>query len=233
MNAILDALATSLSASPALALAAALGWGVASVLLSPCHLAGVPLVVGYVSGSEARTSPLKSSLVALAFAAGVLVTIAVLGVLTTAAGRAAGDLGPWAIYAGAAVLILLGLYLLGAIQLPEMPVRWVGRGRGQGGGAAFLLGLVFGTALGPCTFAFLAPVLGTSYAMAGDHPVLALGLVAAFGVGHTLVLVAAGGSVGLAQELVSWSARSHLSAALRKVSGALVILGGIYLLYSA
>ena len=233
MNAILDALATSLAASPTLALAAALGWGVASVLLSPCHLAGVPLVVGYVSGSEARTSPLESSLVALAFAAGVLVTIAVLGVVTTAAGRAAGDLGPWAIYAGAAVLILLGLYLLGAIQLPGIPARWAGRGRGQGGGAAFLLGLVFGTALGPCTFAFLAPVLGTSYAMAGDHPVLALSLVAAFGLGHTLVLVAAGGSVGLAQELVSWSARSHLSAVLRKVSGALVILGGIYLLYSA
>ena len=233
MNVILDALATSLSASPMLALVAALGWGVASVLLSPCHLAGVPLVVGYVSGTDARGSAWRAGLVALAFAAGVLLTIAVLGVATTAAGRAAGDLGPWAIYAGAAVLIVLGLYLLGAIQLPEIPARWAGRGRGEGAGAAFLLGLVFGTALGPCTFAFLAPVLGTSYAVAGDHPVLALSLVAAFGLGHTMVLVAAGGSVGLADGLVSWSARSRLSEALRKGSGVLVILGGIYLLYTA
>ncbi len=233
MSRILDALSTSLSASPGLALMAALGWGVASVLLSPCHLAGVPLVVGYVSGTDARHSALRSSLVALSFAGGVLLTIALLGVATTAAGRAAGDLGPWATYAGAALLVVVGLYLLGAIRLPELPVWGVGRGKGGGAGAAFLLGLAFGTALGPCTFAFLAPVLATSLAVAGDHPVLALSLVAAFGVGHVVVLVAAGGSVGLADRLVTWSARSRLSEVLRKGSGVLVILAGIYLLYRA
>lgn len=233
MSGVLDALAGALAASPGLALAGALGWGVASVLLSPCHLAGVPLVVGYVSGTEARTSAWRSTVVSLVFALGVLLTIAALGVATTAAGRAAGDLGPWAAYAGAGVLVLLGLYLLDVVQLPDLPSWGGGRGRGGGAGAAFLLGLAFGTALGPCTFAFLAPVLGASLAMAAERPALALGLVATFGLGHAGVLVAAGGSVGLADGLVSWSARSRLSGALRKGSGVLVVLGGLWLVYTA
>ena len=87
--------------------------------------------------------------------------------------------------------------------------------------------------MGPCTFAFLAPVLGASLAVAAEHPIMAAVLVTAFGVGHTLVLVAAGGSVGLAQGLVSWNARSRISAVLRKGSGVLVILGGVCLIYTA
>jgi cytochrome c-type biogenesis protein len=233
VSGLLDALAGALSASPGLALAGAVGWGVASVLLSPCHLAGVPLVVGYVSGTEARTSARRSAVLSLVFAFGVLLTIAALGVATTAAGRAAGDLGPWAAYAGAAVLMLMGLYLLDVVRLPDLPTWGGGKGRGGGAGAALLLGLAFGTALGPCTFAFLAPVLGAGLAVAGERPALALGLVAAFGLGHAGVLVVAGGSVGLADGLVSWSARSRLSGALRGGSGVLVILGGLYLLFTA
>lgn len=233
MSGLLDTLSGALSGSPGLALAGAAGWGVASILLSPCHLAGVPLVVGYVSGTEASTSVRRSSVVSLSFAAGVLVTIAVLGVATAALGRVAGDVGAWALYSVAALLIVMGLHLVEAIRLPNLPLPMARRGKGGGSGAAFLLGLAFGTAMGPCTFAFLAPVLGASLAVAAERPLMAAALVTAFGVGHTVVLVAAGGSVGLAQGLVSWNARSRLSAVLRKGSGALVILGGLYLIYTA
>jgi len=46
---LFDALSRMLLASTWLALVGAFLWGVASVLLSPCHLAGIPLVVGFLS----------------------------------------------------------------------------------------------------------------------------------------------------------------------------------------
>ena len=36
----------------ALALLGSFLWGMVSVLLSPCHMASIPLIVGYVAGQE-------------------------------------------------------------------------------------------------------------------------------------------------------------------------------------
>ncbi|MGK7311842.1 MAG: hypothetical protein ACN0LA_06335 [Candidatus Longimicrobiales bacterium M2_2A_002] len=51
-------------------MAAALGWGVVSVLLSPCHLAGIPLIIGYVASSDSLLSPWRAFSLSLAFAVG-------------------------------------------------------------------------------------------------------------------------------------------------------------------
>ncbi len=50
MRHLLEALSATLNGAPLLALAGAAGWGLASLLLSPCHLASIPLIMGYVGG---------------------------------------------------------------------------------------------------------------------------------------------------------------------------------------
>ncbi len=86
MTGLLTALAQTLHAQPGVAVLGAFCWGVASILLSPCHLAGVPLVVAY-TGRSASLSPRRAAGLSAVFALGILVTVALVGAASVAAGR--------------------------------------------------------------------------------------------------------------------------------------------------
>jgi cytochrome c-type biogenesis protein len=226
----LETLSTALQGAPAVALAGAFGWGLISVLLSPCHLAAIPLIVGFLSTQD-RVDTRRATVISSAFAGGLLVTIGLVGGLTVLVGRTAGDVGGWINYAVAALFFAFGLNLLGVFELPSL--RGVPTPRRRGAPAALLLGLVFGLVLGPCTFAFLAPVLGAAFAVASQNILFAAGLTLAFGIGHCGVIVVAGSSAALVQRVLDWNGRSGGLAVLRRLSGVLVLFGGLYLLYLA
>jgi cytochrome c-type biogenesis protein len=231
MEQLFTRLTQAVEAGSAPALVAAFIWGILSVVLSPCHLAGIPLIVGFVNGQSPVTTRRALALSSL-FALGILVTIALIGVLTAAAGRLLGSVGPWVNYAVAGVFFLIGLHLLGVIPLP-----WSGPGQIQfqrrGPVAALVLGLVFGVALGPCTFAYMAPVLGVAFKVADSRPVFANFLLTLYGLGHCLVIVGAGTCTQMVQRYLDWNERSRGSAILRSACGVLVLAGGVYLVYTA
>ncbi len=231
MERLFTQLTHAVEGTPLVALGAAFVWGVLSILLSPCHLASIPLIVGFID-QQGRTSTRRAFLVSTLFAAGILVTIAAVGAVTAAAGRIMGNLGPYANYGVAVVFFVVGLILLDVI-----PVPWSGPGRvgmkRKGLLAALVLGLVFGLALGPCTFAYMAPILGVAFAVAATHLAYGVVLLLAYGVGHCSVIVAAGTSTELVQRYLNWSERSKGAVIVKRVCGALVILGGFYLLYTA
>jgi cytochrome c-type biogenesis protein len=190
MEQLFTNLSHAVQGTPLLALGASVVWGILSIILSPCHLASIPLIVGFISG-QGRVSPARASGIATLFAVGILVTIAAIGAITAAAGRMMGDVGRWGNYFMAAIFFVVGLYLLGAIPMP-----WSGPGqvnmKRKGLLAAFLLGLLFGIALGPCTFAYMAPMLGVTFKLAKTNPVYGASLLLAYGVGHCSVIVLAG-----------------------------------------
>ncbi|MCC7146453.1 MAG: hypothetical protein IT443_08405 [Phycisphaeraceae bacterium] len=229
MEHLFTTLTRAVESGSILALAAAAIWGVLSIVLSPCHLASIPLIVGFVNG-QGRVSTWRAFSLSSLFALGILITIAMIGAVTAAAGRLMGDLGPYANYVVAAIFFWVGLHLLGVISLP-----WNGPGQvnfqRRGLLAAWLLGLIFGTALGPCTFAYLAPMLAVSFQVAGSRPVFAVLLLALYGVGHCAVIVAAGTCTELIQHYLNWNERSQGGAVLRRVCGVLVLSGGVYLIY--
>jgi len=214
-----------------IALVAASGWGVASILLSPCHLSSIPLVIGYIS-SQNQMKIRQSFSLSLVFALGILVTIGLIGAVTASAGRMMGDLGIWGNLLVAGVFFVVGLYLMDVIRLP-----WAGiaplTSVVPGWRGALLLGLVFGIGLGPCTFAFMAPVLGVVFSVGSTDPLRAFSLVAAFGAGHCAVIAAAGSAAGTVQKYLNWTERSKGALWLRRVAGILVLLGGVYSVYSA
>lgn len=230
MEAIFGGLTEAMHGAPWIAILAALGWGVASLVLSPCHLAGIPLVVGFI-GDRGRTARWEALKLSLSFALGILGSIAAVGGVTAAAGRLLGDVGPWVNYAVAAVLLVVGLHLLGVVSLPAGGGPALPRYRGKG--AALLLGLVFGLALGPCTFAYLAPVLGVVWAAAGSRPGFAALLLLAFGVGHCGVVVLAGVSTGQVQRVLRWNESSRGAVRLKRGCGLLVLAGAGWLAYAA
>lgn len=231
MEGLFSALTNAVAGTPPIALGTALLWGVLSIVLSPCHLASIPLIIGFISGQREITAR-RAFRMALLFALGILVTIAIIGAVTAALGRMAGDLGGWVNYTVAVVFFVVGLHLLGVIPLPVSAPSQVNMAR-KGLLAAFLLGLVFGIALGPCTFAFMAPVLGITLTVARSAPLYAAGLLLFYGLGHCAVIVAAGASVELVQRYLNWTASSRGMQVVRQICGVLVLCGGLYLLYTA
>jgi cytochrome c-type biogenesis protein len=230
MGEVFTFLGRAVEGAPLAALAAAFVWGVLSVLLSPCHLAGIPLVVGYIGDRQVRRTR-EAFLISLLFALGILVTIAAIGVLTAMAGRMLGNIGPWGYYLGAVLFFVFGLYLLDVLKLP-----WFGGGvrpQGSGFGAALVMGLLFGAALGPCTFAYMAPMLGVTFNVSAGAPIYGTSLLGAFGIGHCAVIAAAGTSAGAVQRYLSWGEQSGGPALMRRICGAFLLLGGLYMIYLA
>lgn len=232
MQELFQALTRAVEGSAFIAIGASAIWGILSIVLSPCHLASIPLIVGYISGQSGGATVRRALATAAVFALGILATIAAIGGLTAAAGRMLGDIGPWGNYLVAAVFLAVGLYLLEVIPLPwSGPGQVAGRDRGLLG--ALILGLLFGVAVGPCTFAYMAPMLGVIFKVAAAKPIYAIQLVGAFGLGHCAVIVLAGTFTGVVQRYLDWNERSRGAVRLKKACGVLVILGGLYLVYSA
>jgi cytochrome c-type biogenesis protein len=99
--------------------------------------------------------------------------------------------------------------------------------------AAFILGLVCGIALGPCTFAYMAPMLAVSFKAASTNLLYGILLLAVYGIGHSAVIVAAGTSTEAVQRYLNWNEKSHGAVIVKRICGVLVLVGGVYLIYSA
>ena len=231
MEQLFTTLTHAVEGTPAIALGAAFVWGILSILLSPCHLASIPLIVGFID-EQGRISTRRAFLISTLFAVGILITIGAIGAITAAAGRMMGDVGRWGNYFVAAIFFVVGLHLLGVIPVPWSGPGQVGMKR-KGVLAAFILGLVFGIAIGPCTFAYMAPMLGVTFKLAATNIGYGILLLAVYGVGHCSVIVVAGTSTELVQRYLDWNEESRGAAILKKACGTLVLLGGIYLIYIA
>ncbi|MEI6758122.1 MAG: cytochrome C biogenesis protein [Chlorobium sp.] len=230
VESLFSALTIALGKSYSLALAAAFGWGILSVLLSPCHLSGIPLVIGYIS-SHGKVKVKRSISLSLLFAFGSLFTIAMTGVITASMGKMLGDTGTWGTTIISLLFVVMGLYLMDLVRL-----NWwngISFGDTPRGGlwGAFLLGLLFGIGLGPCTFAFLAPVLGAVFSIASGNWLKAVMLVAAFGIGHAAVIAAAGSMTNLVQYYLNWTGKSCTMLYLKRLCGFFLLLAGLYFFY--
>jgi len=231
MQELFTALTRAVEGTPAIALGAAFVWGILSILLSPCHLASIPLIVGFID-EQGRISTRRAFTISALFAVGILITIGAIGAVTAAAGRMMGDVGKYGNYFVAAIFFVVGLHLLGVIPMPWSGPGQVGLKR-KGMLAAFILGLVFGVALGPCTFAYMAPMLGVTFKLASTSLAYGVLLLGVYGVGHCSVIVFAGTFTEVVQRYLNWNEKSKGAAILKKVCGVLVLLGGVYLIYVA
>lgn len=231
MQELLTYLTRAIEGTWSIAISASFIWGILSIILSPCHLASIPLIVGFID-QQGQMSTRRAFWISTLFAVGILVTIAAIGVITAAAGRMMGDVGKYGTYFVALIFLLVGLHLLDVIPAPWSGPGHVGMKR-KGLLAAFILGLVFGIALGPCTFAFMAPMLAITFKLSSANLLYGITLLLAYAAGHCSVLVLAGTCTELVQRYMNWNQKSGGAVILKKICGALVILGGLYLIYIA
>jgi len=207
---------------------AALGcflWGMVSVLFSPCHLASIPLIVGYVGGQNQLVEGKRAALFAILFTTGLFITIALIGIVCGMLGRMLGDVGPWWTILVGLVLIWVALDMLG-VAACSLSGNLMDRFRLKGLTGAFLLGLAYGVLSGSCTFGFIAPIL----AIITVQEKFASGilLIALFGLGHCLPIVLAGSSTAWVGRVLANSSFGKASHWFRRLAGILIGLLGIY-----
>ncbi|MCK5595087.1 cytochrome C biogenesis protein [bacterium] len=224
-------LSNSLQSGPIIALTASFIWGILSILLSPCHLASIPLIIGFID-EQGRISTKRAFWLATLFSSGILITIAAIGLITGFLGRMLGDIGSYGNYIVAVIFFIIGLHLLGIIPLPFFGKSNQPAFKKKGLLASFILGLVFGIALGPCTFAYMAPMLGVAFKIASTQFLYGVTLLFVYGIGHCSVIIFAGTFTEVVQHYLNWSEKSKGTIILKKICGVLVILGGIYLIWS-
>ena len=224
-------LSSAVESSPISALSASFIWGCLSILLSPCHLASIPLIIGFLTDRGVITIR-RAFTITLLFSMGILITVGAIGGITTVLGRMLGDIGKWGNYTLGGIFIIIAFYLLGIIRLPWsglMPIRI--KKRGYIG--ALVIGLLFGFALGPCTFAFLAPILGVVFRVSAINTVYSIALLSSYAVGHCLVIVTAGTFYELAKKYLNWVSDSKSAKIVKSICASLLILAGGWLIYSS
>jgi cytochrome c-type biogenesis protein len=222
-------LSGAVEGAPSIAFVASFLWGVLSLVLSPCHLSSIPLIVGFID-DQGRISARRAACISALFASGIILSIAIVGTITALAGRMMGDVGAYGNYFVAFVFFLVGLHLFGIIPNP-----WSTPGglkmKGKGTLSAFILGLVFGIALGPCTFAYMAPILSVTFRLSATRMWYGVLLLLTYAVGHCSIIVLAGASTEGVQRYLNWNETSKGPLVVKRVCGILVILGGVYLVY--
>lgn len=228
---LFESLTTAIEGTPTIALVAAFIWGILSILLSPCHLASIPLIIGFIN-DQGQMSTKRAFSISTLFSVGILITIAIIGIITASLGMLIGDIGSWGNYVVALIFFVMGLHMMGIFTIPFKGAGQVGMKR-KGLLGAFILGLVFGIALGPCTFAFMAPILAVTFKVASSNIFYGIALLTVYGVGHCSIIIVAGTSAKLVQAFLNWNENSSSTVLLKKVCGALVLVGGLYLIYIA
>jgi cytochrome c-type biogenesis protein len=206
-------------------------WGVLSIVLSPCHLSSIPLVIAFVSERDMKVS--KAFIISLLFSFGIMLTIGIVGLITSLLGKMLGNIGIWGNIIVAVIFVVIGLYLLGVIKLNFLNnIISQPKFEKKSYITAFLLGLIFGLGLGPCTFAFMAPILGVVFKVSANNMFYAISLIAVYAIGHCLIIVLAGTFSKSLERYLKWNENSKAIDIIKKICGVLLILSAIYFVVS-
>lgn len=209
----------------ALAALGCFAWGMISVLFSPCHLASIPLIVGYVGGQEKMVNPRQAGIYSVLFTLGLFITIALVGIICALLGRMLGDVGSYWQIAVGAILIWVALGMLG-VEKCSMSGSLLYKLNLKGMFGAFVLGLAYGVLSGSCTFGFIAPILAIITVQ--EKVVTGMILIILFGIGHCLPIVVAGSSAAMVKKVLENSMWNGAGEWFRKIAGSMVVLLGVY-----
>ena len=223
---MLDKIFDVMFSSGALQYSGAFLWGMASVLLSPCGISAVPLVVSYVANTD-TPSRFRAFLISCAFCLGIIFNLSLVAVIMSGIGLMLGGYEQILTLFAATVFIIMGLHLTGIIHVKFFALGSGGNGtESQDLKGAVILGIVSGLAVGPCSIAYISPVLSLAVSQASEGLMHSAGLILAYALGYSFVLVMAG---TFAQAFSGWLNRSgKILRAVNIFCGVALIAGGIY-----
>lgn len=226
IDALVAAVSSALSRPGLISYGAAVLWGLMSVFLSPCHLGSIPLIVGFINSGE-KASTKRAFLLSLLFALGLLVALGAMGAIAAIAGTLFGRIGTVPKVAIAIFLIFCGLWLMDILPLSRIGLSAEIAPTRRGALGALSLGLIYGVILGPCSFAFLAPMIGITFSAGANDLGFGVGLMGAFALGHCAAIVAAGTFGDVVRTLLSRRGSGIAATWFKRACGGLVVVAGV------
>lgn len=203
-----------------------LGGVLASV--SPCSLAMLPVVIGYIGGYSKEDNK-NILLQLLSFIFGSAVVFSIIGVICAITGHVfisfAGD---YFIIILASVLLALGLNLIGLLDInfPALINKIPQNETNSKFLYPMLLGGIFAIAGTPCSTPILAGIM--SFASITNSILLSVIMLFAFALGQGIILVIAGLFTNIIKKFGGFISTSEI---LIKLSGWLLILASGYMFY--
>jgi cytochrome c-type biogenesis protein len=194
---------------------------------SPCILASIPLVIGFVGG-YAGGNKKQAFLYSLTFVVGLALIMSILGAMAALMGTMFGDVGPYWYFVVAVILIIMGLQLSGLINLKlgGNAQRFLPQRTGLIG--ALILGALFGLVLSPCASPVLAVIL--TVAAVQGHVAYGSTLLFAYALGQGTLILLAGTFTGVIENFLQ-SKSARLGLMLQKAAGGLIFFAGCYILF--
>ncbi len=229
MEQIANQLAGLIDANPALAYAAVFLGGLFSCA-SPCVLAIIPLVIGFIGGyAEGDTK--KAISYSIVFVIGLTISFTLLGATVGFVGGFMKLFGKWGYIAIALVAVAAGLQLLGILNIPmPAPIQKI-QPKQKGIIGGFILGLLFGLASAPCATPALIGIL--ALASVKGNALYGATLLLFYAIGHWTLVFIAGISVGFVDKLAKARGIGSFSTVMKKVSGVIFVLGGFYIFWQS
>lgn len=201
----------------------------AGVLTSftPCSLSSIPLVIGYVGGTG-RSDTKTAFRLSITFAAGSAVTFSALGVIASLAGKLIGTSASWWYIVLGILMVLMALQTWGIFEI--IPSSYLlSKNTKKGFIGAFLAGILGGVFSSPCSTPVLIALLAI---VAGKGSILwGILLLMLYSIGHGILAVIAGTSIGMVQKLSSNTKYGKASTVLKMLMGTLILLVGFYMFY--
>ncbi len=197
---------------------------------NPCVLAMIPLMMSFVAGRrDERPGVLRAFVFSLVFVVGLAITFTALGMAAALAGKMYGEVsGVWT-WIVAAVCLVMGLHLTGLVTVP-IPSLGDRLPKLRGLPGALVLGLLFGAVSAPCAAPILVALL-TYLAGSGASVPYGAFLLLVYALGHSVLVLLAGTSMGAARALIENRKATRTLAVLRRAAGVLIILVGAYFAY--
>jgi cytochrome c biogenesis protein CcdA len=192
---------------------------------SPCILASIPLVIGFVGG-YAGGNKKQAFFYSLTFVAGLALVMSILGAAAALMGTLFGQVGTFWYFVVAIILMVMGLQLAGVInlKLPAVSQQFLPQRTGLLG--ALILGMLFGLVLSPCA----SPVLAVILTLAAVQGKVAYGasLLFTYALGQGTLVILAGTFTGVINNFLQ-SRGSKVGAVLQQVAGCLIFFAGAYI----
>jgi Thiol:disulfide interchange protein len=202
---------------------------IAGVLTSftPCSLSSIPLVIGYVGGVGHHDTKMAFQL-SVVFAAGAAVTFTVLGVVASLAGKLVGTSASWWYIFLGVLMVLMAMQTWGIFEI--IPSSYlISKSTRKGYTGAFIAGILGGVFSSPCSTPILIALLAI---VAGKGSILwGILLLLLYSIGHGILAIVAGTSIGFVQKLSSSEKYGKASTVLKTAMGALILLIGFYMFY--
>ncbi|HAN20452.1 MAG TPA: cytochrome C biogenesis protein [Clostridiales bacterium] len=197
--------------------------------ITPCALSSIPLIVGYVGGTGQKDTK-KAFRISLVFALGSAVTFTSLGVFASMAGKLMGTSATWWYVLLGFLMVLMALQTWGIFKI--IPSSYlVSKNTKKGYLGAFIAGILGGIFSSPCS----TPVLIALLAIVAGKGSIVWGilLLLLYSIGHGILAVIAGTSVGLIQKISQNKKYGKLSVVLKVIMGLLILIIGLYMFYLA